>query len=153
MSLTYPQATDEMVRLLKERWDALTPAVLGGAQPALMQWPGLPLGAPSVVQPFGRMIIRHRANPGHTLAPAGQRRFEREGLITVQCFGPIADPNWTAGGLSLAESLAIIARDAYEGVGTNGGLWFRNAHIVEIGADKVYHQHQVRVDFQYDEMK
>lgn len=153
MSLTYTQATDEIVRLLNERWIALTPALLGGSDPALMQWPGMPQGQPPVVQPFGRFIIRHLPDARHTLAPAGSRRFTRSGIITVQCFGPIADPAWPAGGLSFAEKFAIIARDAYEGVGTGDGLWFRNAHIVELGADKVYYQHQARVEFTYDECK
>ncbi|WVW77402.1 tail terminator [Stenotrophomonas phage vB_SmaS_Bhz59] len=153
MSLTRTQAVDEMVRLLRERWNALTPAVLGGSDPALLQWPGTIVAPPEVVQPFGRFQVRHAANPRHTFAPKGQRRFERSGLITIQCFGPIADPDWPDGGLSLAENLAIIARDAYEGEGTDDGLWFRNARIVEIGADKVYYQQQALVEFQYDETK
>lgn len=153
MSLTYEQATDELVRLFVTRWNTLTPAVLGGSDPALVQWPGVPATPPDVVQPFGRFLFRHIADPRHTLAPAGSRRFTRSGLVTVQCFGPVADPGWPQGGLSLAEKLAIIARDAYEGVGTGDGLWFRNARIVEIGADKVYYQHQARIDFTYDECK
>lgn len=153
MSLTYSQATDEMVRLLREAWVSLTPAVVGGPDPAVMQWPGIPQGQPDVVQPFGRMIIRHTPDPRHTLAPKGFRRMSRSGFITVQCFGPVADPAWPTGGLSLAEKLAIIARDAYEGVGTDDGLWFRDAGIIELGADKVYYQNQVRVSFQYDECK
>lgn len=153
MSLTYEQATDELVRLLTERWNALTPAVLDQADPALLQWPGVPDVAPDVVQPFGRFIMRHIPDRRHTLAPAGSRRFTRTGFVTVQCFGPVADPGWPKGGLSLAEKLAIIARDAYEGVGTKDGLWFRNASIVEVGADKVYYQQHARVEFTYDECK
>lgn len=153
MSLTYSQAIDELVRLLNQAWKTLTPAVLGGPDPALMQWPGEPQDNPDVVQPFGRYKQTHIGDPHHTLAPAGRRRFTRSGFVTIQCFGPIADINWPQGGLSLAEKLAIIARDAYEGVGTNDGLWFRNARIVDIGADKVYYEHRVLVDFTYDECK
>lgn len=153
MSLTYSQAVDQMVKLLNEAWVSLTPALLGGPDPILMQWPGQPQGLPEIVQPFGRMTYRHVADPRHTLAPAGHRRFTRGGFIVVQCFGPIADAEQTIDGFSFAEKLAIIARDAYEGKGTDEGLWFRNAHINEIGADDVYYQHQARVDFTYDECK
>ena len=153
MSLSYEQAVDELVRLFNERWNALTPAVLGRDEPAPVQWPGNPAVGPSVVQPFGRFMYRHLPDPRHTLAPAGSRRFTRSGYVLVQCFGPIADPNWTTPGLSLAEKLAIIARDAYEGRGTKDGLWFRNASIAEVGADKVYYQQHARIDFTYDERK
>ncbi|QYW02120.1 hypothetical protein CPT_Sonora_017 [Stenotrophomonas phage Sonora] len=153
MSLTYTKAIDEMVRLLAVQWNALTPALLQRPEPALLQYPGMPQGNPDVEQPFGRLLIRHVSDPRHTFGPPGSRRYTRSGFITIQCFGPIDDVNWPAGGLSLAENLAIIARDAYEGVGTNDGLWFRNAHVIEIGADKVYYEQRARIDFTYDECK
>jgi hypothetical protein len=153
MSLTYLEACDEMKRLFWERWQALSPGVAGSADPVLVQWPGEPIGPPKKTQPFARFAIRHTGSRQTTFGPTGQRRFTRVGFVVVQCFGPVADAGIPNGGLSLAENLAIIARDAYEGVGTGDGLWFRNVRVAEITSDKSYYQQQLRAEFQYDEMK
>lgn len=152
MSLTYEQAVDEMVRLFTEKWNADTPALNGG-QVVPVLWPGNPSGELTPVAPHARHYIRHIADPRHTLAVRPFRRFTRSGYIFVRCLTPIADYDASIGGLSLAEKLAIIARDAYEGVSTTNSLWFRNARIVEVGAVKAYYEQQARVDFTYDECK
>ena len=59
----------------------------------------------------------------------------------------------SAGGVALAELLAVVARGAFEGVGTASGIWFRNARIHEAGVDGAWVQMNVLADFVYDEMR
>jgi hypothetical protein len=70
--------------------------------------------------------------------------------VIVQVFAPL-----TAGeGLTQAEALAIIARDAFEGKTAGAGqVWFRNVAINEIGPDGPWFQINVSADFLYDETK
>lgn len=76
----------------------------------------------------------------------GSRRFIRSGIITVQVFTPLGD------GLTLGDSLARTARDAFEGEATTG-LWFRDARIIDIGPSGAWYQQNILVDFEYDEVK
>lgn len=150
MSLpTFTEARDEILGLLKTAWDAGTPALNSG-QVVRMEWPGVVQPtAPPADAPYARPAIRHGRGAQRTLGTVGNRRFTRIGLVTVQVFAPIS----RGGGLSLAESLGIIARDAFEGVGTASGIWFRNVRIQEIGADDIWQQFNVIAEFEYDEIK
>ncbi len=146
---SFGDARDEIMGLFHTAWQAYTPAVTGGAAPAVL-WPGIdsgeqvPLSAPSA-----RYTLRHDPGRQGTFGPTGQRRFVRSGTITIQVFTPLSDRL----GLSLAEGLARIARDAYEGVGTPSGIWFRNVGIRESGPDKGLYQMNITAQFQYEEMK
>ena len=63
----------------------------------------------------------------------------------VQCFGPLAN-----GGLTLAEALAKVAREAFEGSVSPGGIWFRKCRVNEIGPDANWFQVNMVADFEYD---
>lgn len=144
---TYDSALDEMLGLFNTDWTTKTPALTTTVPD--VQWPGLPAGPGPVGKSWARIRIRHTSSRQVTFGPPGQRRFERGGIITVQVFAPLSPQN----GLSLAEKLAIIARDAYEGRGTATGIWFRNARIVEVGPSGEWYQYNAVVEFQYDEMR
>lgn len=149
MSLTLEQARDEMQGLFVATWNANTPALNGGV-PLTIRFQGLDTGVPPNVDlPHARIFIRHSPGAQSTFGRVGARRFTRRGLVTVQTFTPLSDRL----GLSLAEKLATIARDAYEGVGTASGLWFRNVRTVEIGSDKGLFQFNTVAEFEYDELK
>lgn len=150
MSLpTYPSAVDELLGLFKAHWDAETPALNGGS-PVHVEWPGVDSGSPPPPdKPYARVRVRHTSSQQLTFGPVGSRRFNRPGFVTVQVFAPL-----TRGfGLTFAENLAIIARDAYEGRGTASGIWFRRSTVQDIGEDGTWHQMNVVVEFEYDEMK
>lgn len=150
MSLTYDAARDEILGMFQTAWAANAPAVAGGTAPKV-EWPGVDSGSPPKSnEPWARIVVRHTADPRHTLAPAGLRRFQRAGLVTVSIFAPFTK----GGGFTLAEQLAIIARDAYEGRGTPSGIWFRNARIVEVGREPGgWFQMNVLVEFRYEERR
>ena len=146
---TTPSAKDEIFALFRTKWNADTPALTGaGAIP--VEWPGVDSGAPSSPdQPYAAIFMRIINSRQSTFGETGQRRFTRFGLITVQCFAPLSAGN----GSTFAENEAIIARDAFEGIGSDSGIWFRNVRTIEIGATKEYYQFNVVAEFQFDEMK
>lgn len=149
MSATYEEATDKIKQLFWFRWRALTPALNGG-DVIPVRWDAKDeVKAPVVTKPFARHSLKHGTSRQMTFGPPGQRRFERPGVVTVQVFIPQTNTE----GLTLAEKCAIIARDAYEGVGTPEGIWFRNARIQEVGPDGTWLQYNMTSDFLYDELR
>lgn len=147
--LTFDSARDEILGLFKTDWDANTPAANGGQVPTV-RWPGVDAGSPPPSDgPWARIVVRHATSRQSTFGETGNRRFTRPGLVTVQVFTPLT----AGGGLSLAEKLAIIARNAFEGRGTASGIWFRNVRIQEIGEDGTWYQMNVLAEFQYDELR
>lgn len=147
MTPTYESAMDEILGLFSTYWNAQTPAVNSGSVPAVA-WPGVEF-TPPVNAPWARITVKHNTSRQVTFGEPGQRRFLRPGLVTVQVFTPVS----AGGGLSLVAKLGIIARDAFEGRGTATGIWFRNARIQEVGDDGTWHQHNVVVEFEYDEVR
>lgn len=145
---TYDSARDEILGLFNEYWGAQTPAVNGG-QAVDVLWPGVSSDPPLADKPFARISVQHSTSNQSTFGETGGRRFRRAGLVIVQVFAPIS----AGGGVALAERLAMIARDTYEGKGTPSGIWFRNAQIREIGATETWLQFNVVVEFIYDEQK
>jgi hypothetical protein len=78
----------------------------------------------------------------------GKRRWRREGLLIVQCFGCL-----DLGGKTRAQRMAESARDAYQGQATPGGVWFRNATTGEVGIDGPHYQVNATIQFNYDEVR
>jgi len=145
---TFVTASDEILGLFKTAWDANTAAVAGSV-PAV-RWPGVDSGdPPSPAAPFARIAIHHGTGQQRTLGQTGSRRFERQGTVVVQILTPIS----SGGGLRLAQQLAIIVRDAFEGKGTASGIWFRNVSTREVGPDGTWNRINVTADFLYDEIK
>lgn len=144
----FTTARDEIQGLFWAAWQALAPAANGGQLPAV-QWQGVEADPPAADKPFARVTVRHGTGRQGTFGQTGARRFVRPGIVTVQVFAPISK----GGGLTLAQTLAIIARNAYEGVGTASGIWFRNARTQEIGVSGAWFQINVTLDFEYEEMR
>ena len=150
MSLpTFGEARDEIQALFKAAWDASAPAANGGVA-VRVEWEGVSDGTQrDPAKPFAAIYVKHIPGGQATFGRAGQRRFRRRGLVNVQVYAPLNNRV----GLSLAENLAIIARDAYEGVGTSSGIWFRNTYITESGTEKSWYRMDVFSSFEYDELK
>lgn len=151
-SLTLSAARDSIQQTFYVPWAALSPAAAGLATPVRVEWDGVDDGTQrDPQQPYAAVFIRHLNSDQTTLAGAdGTRRFTRKGVVTVQVFAPLAN----RGGLSLAENLATIARDAYEGVDTADGIWYQKVTTKEMGSDgRGFYQLNVIANFQYDEVK
>lgn len=151
MATTFANARKQMRILLQAAWDANTPAVTPDSSvPQLIQQGIEPETPPPNDKPYARMVIFHGVSFQATLADKdGNRTFERNGFITVQVFAPLDGT-----GLSLAENLATIGNNAFEGKSINPEqIWFRNVRINEIGPSGPWYQINVIADFVYDEIK
>lgn len=139
MSATYAEAVDSILGLFKTAWDVPGHVAL---------YENIAGDVPSGVAPWARVSLRHLAGNNSSLSGAlGVQRYDRAGLLTVQIFVPVGE------GLSEAHTLAKIVTDAYEGVATTNGVWFRNSRVNEIGPDGDWFQINVIIDFIYDEIK
>lgn len=137
---------DEIQALFNAAWLLGTPALNGGTA-ALVAWPGVD-ATPDPLKPWARYQLREGTAAQATLAPPGSRRFDRAGLITVQVFAPISK----GGGVVLADQLAEIARAAYEGKGTDSGIWFLNCRVNDVGVDKNWYQKNMIAEFRFQEL-
>lgn len=143
MSLTRKQAIDEILALFKTAWDTT-----GHGARVKYDNVGKTSVPPTGQNPWCRVILRHTNSAQASLSgDAGTRRFQRNGILTIQVFEPIGK------GLSGSTDLPKIVQDAYEGVETTSGIWFRDVTLKEIGRDGDFYQTNVVAIFEYDEIK
>lgn len=138
MSLTYKQAYDDMAAMFKTAWDTTGYKVF---------WDNVRDQRDTAENPWAEFIIQHATGSQTSLGGVGQRTFIRVGIILVSIYVPT--------GKSLSESLTLakLVGDVYEGNHSPNGVWFRNARIPEIGRDGEFHQRNVVIEFEYDEIK
>lgn len=146
--MNYLDANDTIKSLFLVAWRAGAPPLNDGTLPPI-EWPGIDSGTPPPSDaPWARISVRHNRSNQATFGKAGERLFRRLGLIDVQVFAPVIGR-----GLLQAQELAIIARDAFEGIGTPTGLEFRNSRIQEVGVNKGLVQINVSIEFEYTEQR
>lgn len=98
--------------------------------------------------PWARFLIRHSKGRQASLSGAqATKRWIRGGLLVVQLFAPGGD------GQRVGDELVSIILDAFEGGTTTGGVLFRNSRINEVGQSGGWHQVNIIVEFEYDEIK
>lgn len=143
-----PTARDEIFTRFREDWEAESPAVAGGTAPLTVWQAQEPEdGEPRADKPWCRVTVQHNVSGQRTFGD--RRRFERLGIVTVQIFTPLSVEQ----DLTMAEALAVIARDAFEGRHTPSGVWFRNIRMQEVGPSAPWFQLNVVGEFVYDEVK
>lgn len=148
MTATLTQARDEVLAVFKAAWDADV-----ASQGVYVQYEGGPASDPpdDTSSPWARVAVRHNpVQPGKVTlgrAPDGRSRYRRSGLVLIQLFTPSGE------GLSMADSLATIARRAFEGVSTSpGNVIFRTVSVNEVGENRGWFQTNVTTQFEYDEI-
>lgn len=95
---------------------------------------------------WARLTINHSGGTQLTMADdQGCRKYENYGIITVQIFTPIGSSQIT--GLTLAENVLNAFRE------TSGAVMFTNHGISDIGADGLFNQTQVNIDFNYTQTR
>lgn len=148
MSLTITEARDEILALLKAAWDAGSPS-----QGLTLMYPDVKISKPEAASngeapAWARAQVQHASGSQATLANhEGQSRFRRSGIVTVQIFTPFGT------GLVLADQLATIVKNAFEGVQTPSGVIFRDVTPNEIGEDGPWFNVNVLAQFEYDEIR
>ncbi len=138
MNLTFAQANDDILALLKAAWDQT------GHE---MFYDDIREQRETDQTPWAQVVVRHAAGQQDTLGGVGNRSFLRLGVVIVTINTP------SGSGLSTAYALAKVVADAYEGVSSPNGVWFRNVRINELGRDGTFYRTNVLIDFEYSEMK
>ena len=138
MNLTFAQANDDILALLKAAWDPT------GHE---MFYDDIREQRETDQTPWAQVVVRHAAGQQDTLGGIGNRSFLRFGVVIVTINTP------SGSGLSTAYALAKVVADAYEGVSSPNGVWFRNVRINELGRDGTFFQTNVLIDFEYTEIK
>lgn len=139
MSATYAEAYDEILALFKTAWDTTGYSA---------HYTNVGSEIPTTTVPWARAQVQLLDGFQSSLSGANaQIRWERQGIFTTQIFVPVGN------GLLIGHSLSKTVTDAFEGVTTASGVWFRNARVNEIGPDGDWFQINVLVDFTYDEVK
>lgn len=140
---------DEAFNLFLTDWNAKT-AIISGTDPYRIEWPGVDSGSPpSPREAWARVTYRESRSTQTSFTPGAAKRYTRRGRITVQVFAPLAEGK----GTTLAETLSIIARDAFEGKQTPSGVWFHAVTSQDIGRSTSWYQFNVVAEFEYDEIK
>jgi len=138
MSLTFKEATDDMNTIMK---------TVSDAESFPVHWANRKTPRDTTEDPFVEFMIRHAGGQQDTLGGIGHRSFIRVGTAVARVFTP------TGKGLSSAYDLAKSIVDAYEGVHSPNGVWFRNVRIQEMGTDGNFFELQVLIEFEYNETK
>lgn len=143
MTTTTANAIDECAAIFAA-------AALAAHPTAEIRWDGKESNLPPPAdKSWFRWSMQHSQSGQATLScEHGERRWRREGLIIVQCFGLL-----DKGGLTLAQRMAESVRDAYEGAATPGGVWFRNVTTQEVRPDGLYYQVNAIAQFNYDTVR
>jgi hypothetical protein len=144
MSLTKAQARDAIAALFKAAVDAYN---LANNPDIEIFWEDVEKAEKDAKGAHFRAFIKHTDADQMTLGGVGSRRFMRAGIVTIQVMTPFGD------GFTLAETLGTVARNAFEGVSTPNGVWFRRTSVKDIGKTGGYQQTNVVANFEYTEQR
>jgi hypothetical protein len=144
---TYMQAIDDILTKFKTAWDTtgfevIYPDVpLTAAQTALIEGTG-------DLEPWCRVTIRHGSRRQKTLgADPNSRIFDNNGIAFFEVYTTTGD-----GGV-LAYQLSEVVRNAFEGISTPNGVWFRDCVAEETGLEGMWSRRNVTCAFEYDDRR
>lgn len=151
MNLTYPQALDEMFTLFRTAWNANTTAIAGYIPET--RWPDVEeTTKPDKDKFWCRVSTQNFKEQQATLSDCvgvpGKKRFNTVGRIYVQLFCPKSLGN----SKELGDKLAVVARDAFRGKQSPGGVWFRDTTISNLSPEALFYRINVTSDFNFDEI-
>lgn len=130
-------AVDAIQTIFKAIWDTT------GFQVSYTDVPAKP---PITQESWARVIVNHISGGQASLAgDIGTRRFNRNGFVQIEIFSPIGD------GRTKNYELGQKVLNAYEDA--RNEVWFRNAHLREVGSSGGFEQTNIIVRFQYDEVR
>ena len=146
---TYLEATDALYAIFNEAWTAGA-AVIVGTVPEI-RWHGVELREKPPVNKYwcrvsSQNILEEQATLNE-VAEANKHRYTIAGLLFIQLFCPMSDPQ----AMDRGRKLAMLARDAYRSVDRDG-VWFRNARINELAPEQDAYRFNVIVEYQYDDI-
>ncbi len=149
MPVDYFTAIDEIGTLFQESWNENAIDAVGYV-PAV-RWQNIQYeDKPEVQYPsklWARLTVES-ADERQTTLRLNCQRFTISGLVFVQIFAPPA--------IDMAneylQKLAVVARNAFRGKSTDGGIWFRNFAIKPLPPENSWLRINVAGEFEFDEI-
>lgn len=152
MPATYPQAIDEIFTLINSAWVAGASAAAGETVDPLRFVGVETQGKQATDKYWARVstqgVDENQASISNGVGAPGNRRYQAEGLVFVQLFGP-KSRNTAMEKLRL---LAQLARNAYRGKVTANGVWFSHVRIQELDPEELWQRINVVAEYAYDEI-
>lgn len=145
------EAVDDIMGLVYTAWEANVVTPLGFQSLIFDDNPGdrpTDTSGGDVVG-WGNALIRHVTGGQAALSGDGTARslWRREGVVTVEVYAPQA-----RGRVELDQAVQAVL-DAFEGIHTENGVWFRNVRVAEQGQSGIWYKANVLADFEYDQLK
>lgn len=112
-------ADKEMAELFRQAWE-----VTAGYK---TDWPNAKTEDHAENEVWARWALDYVGGRQATMAAAGSRKFQKQGLIYITVYSPLGE------GLENARDAAQVALFAYEGKRTPSDVWFRNVRIESEG--------------------
>lgn len=154
MTLTTPEARRQMFDRVDSVWSSDAGAIVG-ATPE-MRYQGVKEGdKPGADKYWARtstqhVLTRQGAFTNPEQGEGGSKViYETSGILFIQIFAPMSDPEGWAKG----ELLAQLGKGMFMAWETSGSVWFRNPRYEELEHDGTWYRWNVKVDFQYSEAK
>lgn len=154
MSTTYNQAIDAVLGQLKVAWDANTTAIAGYVPHLVYEF----LEADLQPHPkdsgkiWARVTVRHNDSNKASLANSDKvARYRRVGWAHVELYVPATfGSDWT-----LAQTLAEVAQQAYEGKRTTSGasVVFTHVQLIDHPRDAAWVRKDVKAYFYWDQVR
>lgn len=135
-----------MVKQFNDAWQAGAAAIVG-IVPAV-RYPGVIDDSP----PEGNVYWARWSNSiavqdQMTHRSGNIRRYHTRGNIFIQVFAPIRHANQS---LDKCGKLAMLARDAYRGKRSTGGITYHYCRVQNIDPDGKFYQRNAVIEYRYD---
>ena len=149
---TYAIATDELNAIVFDAIQSGSIAILGYIPEIRWQHtekPAVPDAGVYWVQVSRRNIDENQSTISSLVGKPGGQNYETFGVQVINIFAPKLDAE---AGAKLA-ALSMLIRDAYRGVKSPSGIWFRSATSRERNPEGSWYTNTVSVDYIYNENK
>lgn len=151
MPIEYDAAQDEMKSQFWQAWTADTSAIVGYVPE--VRWANNEEPTKPANDKFWlRLSLLNAKESQSTLSNCegapGKKRYTAAGLVYMQLFCPKSTVNAD----QLGQQLSKVARNAYRGKKTAGGIWFRNVRIVPTIPEELFYRFNIIAEYTYDEI-
>lgn len=151
MTLTYPQAVDEIFGQFHNEWLASSAAIAGYVPH--IYWKGVEEpekidGSAYFVRASQQTVAEGQGSLTTQIGATTKRRWRTVGLVVIQIFCPRSDVQ----GMERGRLLAELARNCFRGQATENGVWFRNARIIEQPPEELFNRFNIVAEYEYDEV-
>ena len=146
------EATDSIFAALYAHWVANSATVAGGVPRVMFQGVEAEGEDPTddTTAPWVRIsanfVDEQQTALSDCVASPGKKRYTCSGVVFVQVFVPRS----VSGGYALSRALADVAKEAFRGKQSSGGVWYKNARVNTLPPEDAHFRHNAVIEFEFD---